>query len=122
MTTITRKFLETPMAPYSRLLEGMSREDKKIVIMFLTESLAKSESEENVSHNDVVANIRRKFNVPESKETKWFREHSAKHEWNPQEAWNSLTDKQRKEATEKLHMSPEDMDELTFGIIKKHMI
>ena len=110
------------MAPYSRLLEGMSREDKKIVIMFLTESLAKSESEENVSHNDVVANIRQKFNVPESKETKWFREHSAKHEWNPQEAWNSLTDKQRKEATEKLHMSPEDMDELTFGIIKKHLI
>ena len=30
------------MAPYSGLLQGMSREEKKIVIMFLTESLAES--------------------------------------------------------------------------------
>ena len=30
------------MAPYFNLLQGMSREDKKIVIMFLTESLAES--------------------------------------------------------------------------------
>lgn len=42
MTAVARKFLETPMAPYSGLLQGMSREDKKIVIMFLTESLAES--------------------------------------------------------------------------------
>lgn len=30
------------MAPYFNLLQGMSREDKKIVIMFLTESLAET--------------------------------------------------------------------------------
>ena len=40
MTAVAKKLLETPMAPYSSLLQGMSREEKKIVIMFLTESLA----------------------------------------------------------------------------------
>jgi len=40
MTAVARKLLETPMAPYSSLLQGMSNKDKKIVIMFLTESLA----------------------------------------------------------------------------------
>ena len=30
------------MAPYSSLLQGLSSKDKKIVIMFLTESLAES--------------------------------------------------------------------------------
>ena len=45
MTAVGKKLLETPMAPYSRLLQGMSREDKKIVIMFLTESLAESVEE-----------------------------------------------------------------------------
>ena len=33
------------MAPYSRLLQGLSREDKKIVIMFLTESLDETRDE-----------------------------------------------------------------------------
>lgn len=42
MTAVARKLLETPMAPYSRLMQGMSREDKEIVIMFLTESIAES--------------------------------------------------------------------------------
>ena len=39
MTPAAKKLLETPMAPYSSLLQGMSNRDKKIVIMFLTESL-----------------------------------------------------------------------------------
>ena len=47
MTTVAKKLLETPMAPYSSLLQGMSREEKKIVIMFLTESLAESEEDAN---------------------------------------------------------------------------
>ena len=38
MTAIAKKLQATPMAPYFNLLQGMSREDKKIVIMFLTES------------------------------------------------------------------------------------
>lgn len=33
------------MAPYTGLLQGMSREEKKIVIMFLAESLAESKEE-----------------------------------------------------------------------------
>ncbi len=33
------------MAPYTSLLQGMSREEKKIVIMFLPESLAESKEE-----------------------------------------------------------------------------
>ena len=33
------------MAPYFNLLQGMSREDKKIVIMFLTESLDETRDE-----------------------------------------------------------------------------
>ena len=45
MTAVGRKLLETPMAPYSRLLQGLSREDKKIVIMFLTESLDETRDE-----------------------------------------------------------------------------
>ena len=119
MAANARQIQETPMAPYLGLLKGMSREDKKIVIMFLTESLAEA-GEYDAPHN-VVAEVRKKFNVPESIETKWFREHAVKHEWNPIEAWNSLTDEQRKEASEKLNLSAEDMDELTFGIIEKHL-
>ena len=43
MTAIAKKLKATPMAPYFNLLQGMSREDKKIVIMFLTESLAETD-------------------------------------------------------------------------------
>ena len=46
MTATARKLQATPVAPYLNLLQGMSREDKKTVIMFLTESLA--EGKENV--------------------------------------------------------------------------
>ena len=35
MAENARQIQETPMAPYLGLLKGMSREDKKIVIMFL---------------------------------------------------------------------------------------
>ncbi len=45
MTVASRKLQETPMAPYTSLLQGMSREEKKIVIMFLTESLAENKEE-----------------------------------------------------------------------------
>ena len=62
-----------------------------------------------------------KLNLPESSKTKWFREHAGiRHEWDKQEAWNRLTDKQREEAT-RLHLSAEDMDERTFYIIEKHL-
>lgn len=45
MTAIAKKLQATPMAPYFNLLQSMSREDKKIVIMFLTESLDETRDE-----------------------------------------------------------------------------
>lgn len=42
MTALARRIAETPMAPYTSLLEGLSSEEKKIVIFFLTESLAET--------------------------------------------------------------------------------
>ena len=45
MTALAKRISETPMAPYFNLLQGMSREDKKILIMFLTESLAEAKEE-----------------------------------------------------------------------------
>ena len=47
MTAVARKLLETPMAPYSNLVQSMSSEEKKIVIMFLTESLSESSDKSN---------------------------------------------------------------------------
>lgn len=59
--------------------------------------------------------------IPVSPKLKWLRIHiAAAPEWNRQEAWNRLTDKQREEAT-RLHLSAEDMDERTFYIIEKHL-
>ena len=59
--------------------------------------------------------------IPVSPKLKWWRMHiAAAPEWNRQEAWNRLTDKQREEAT-RLHLSAEDMDERTFYIIEKHL-
>ncbi len=101
------------MAPYMALLRGMTREQKQIVVTFITESMEEPD--------DSVKALRRKFNIPESESTEWFRTHASNHEWNPQEAWDRLTDKQREEAATKLHFSPEDMDERTFYIIQKHM-
>jgi len=119
MTAIAKKLQATPMAPYFNLLQGMSREDKKTVIMFLTESLA--ETKEDDKPSDIVTKVRQKYDMPESTDTKWFRRHSVGHGWDSAEAWNRLTDKQREEAMTKLHLSPEDMDERTFGIIEKHL-
>ena len=56
-----------------------------------------------------------------SPKLQWLRMHiTATPEWNRQEAWNRLTDKQREEAM-RLNLSAEDMDERTFYFIQKHM-
>lgn len=113
MTTVAQRITETPIAPYLGVLQAMSREEKRIVVMFLIETMEEQDSD--------VDEIRKKFNIPESPKTKWFREHAAvKHEWDRQEAWNRLTDAQREEAT-RLHLTAEDMDERTFYIIEKHL-
>ena len=43
MTATALKVKSTPMGPYIGLMEGMSREQKQIVVMFLTESMAENE-------------------------------------------------------------------------------
>ena len=42
MTALAKEVQKTPMSPYLGLLQKMTPEEKKIVIMFLTESLAES--------------------------------------------------------------------------------
>lgn len=39
MKTLAQRIDETPMAPYTSLLRGMTREQKQIVVMFITESM-----------------------------------------------------------------------------------
>ena len=113
MTALAQRIIDTPLAPYLGLLQAMSKEEKRIVIWFLMETMEEPES-------DIEA-MRQKLNIPESPETKWFRDHATiRHEWDRHEAWNRLTDEQRSEAT-RLHLTEEDMDERTFYIIEKHL-
>jgi len=102
------------MAPYAALLRSMTHEQKRIVVTYLTESMEEAKP-------DVVERVRRKYGVAESENTKWFRKHAkSAPEWNRQEAWNKLTDKQREDA-ERLKLTADDMDERTFAIIVKHL-
>ena len=102
------------MAPYTGLLDGMTREQKMIVVTYITESM-------DMPKTDVVEQVRRKYGVAESESTKWFREHAkATPEWDREEAWNRLTYKQREEAA-RLKLTEEDMDERTVAIIEKHL-
>ena len=39
MTTFAQRIKETPMAPYMALLRSMTREQKQIVVTFITESM-----------------------------------------------------------------------------------
>ena len=39
MTALAQRISETPMAPYAALLRGMTREQKQIVVTFITESM-----------------------------------------------------------------------------------
>ena len=39
MTTLAQRIKETPMAPYMALLKGLTREQKQIVVTFITESM-----------------------------------------------------------------------------------
>ena len=39
MTVLAQRVMETPIAPYVGLLQAMSREDKRIVVLFLMETM-----------------------------------------------------------------------------------
>ena len=76
MTSIEQRMKETPMAPYIGLMRRMSRRDIQIVVTYLNEVMeAKKGTKEKVSSENVVEMVRKKFSIPESPETKWFREH-----------------------------------------------
>ena len=76
MTRLAQQIAETPLAPYVGLMRGMSRRDIQIVVTFLNEMMEEVEmSKENMDSQKLVEMARKKFNVPESPETKWFREH-----------------------------------------------
>ena len=75
MTAAALKVKSTPMAPYIGLMQGMSRRDIQIVVTFLNEVMEDTEESNESVPDNVVEKVRKKFNVPESPETKWFREH-----------------------------------------------
>ena len=76
MTATAQQVKSTPMAPYIGLMRGMSRHDIQIVVTFLNEVMEEAEeTKAAVSSESLVEMARKKFNVPESPETKWFREH-----------------------------------------------
>jgi hypothetical protein len=76
MTATAQQVKSTPMAPYIGLMRGMSRHDIQIVVTFLNEVMEEAEETKATASSDsLVEMARKKFNVPESPETKWFREH-----------------------------------------------
>lgn len=118
MTKLAQRISETPMAPYLGLLDGMTREQKMIVVTYITESLEESAVEEN-SNADIVREKLKRLKI--SPEIKWMVPRLPVFpEWDRQEAWNRLTDKQREDAT-RLNLTADDMDERTFAIIEKHL-
>jgi len=47
MTALAQKIKETPMAPYTGLLDALTREQKQIVVMYITESMAEQSAKSN---------------------------------------------------------------------------
>ena len=47
MTELAQKIKETPMAPYTDLLDALTREQKQIVVMYITESMAEQSTKSN---------------------------------------------------------------------------
>ena len=120
MTALAQRITETPMAPYIGLMRGMSRHDIQIVVTFLNEVMEEAEETKATASSDsLVEMARKKFNVPESPRTKWFREHACPMEWNKQEEWDKLTPAQKAYAKH-LKLSVEDMDPRTVGLLIKY--
>ena len=106
------------MAPYAALLRGMTREQKQIVVTYITESMEEP-AEEPKSNAEIIHEKYKRLKI--SPETKWMIPRvPVLPEWDKQEAWNRLTEKQREDAT-RLNLTAEDMDERTFAIIEKHL-
>ena len=118
MTAAAQRIKETPLAPYTGLLDGMTREQKMIVVTYITESM-EAPTASAINNEEVIRKKSKRGKV--SPEIKWMIPRvPVLPEWDRQEAWNRLTDKQREDAT-RLNLSAEDMDERTFAIIEKQL-
>lgn len=47
MTALAQRIKETPMAPYTALLRGMTREQKQIVVTFIIEPMEEQTTQDN---------------------------------------------------------------------------
>ena len=120
MTALAQRITDTPMAPYIGLMRGMSRHDIQIVVTFLNEVMNEAEEPKaTINSDNLVEMVRKKFNVPESPRTKWFRENAHPMEWNKQEEWDKLTPEQKAYAKH-LKLNVEDMDPRTVGLLIKY--
>lgn len=100
-------------------LQGLmlSQSDREWLVGKLSEPMEKAAILDNTTTVDEIYKT-----FPVSPKLKWLRFHiSDTPKWNPQEAWNQLTEKQREEASTLLHFSAEDMDERTYYFIQKYM-
>ena len=119
MTALAQRIKETPLAPYMGLLDRMTREQKMIVVTYITESMEEAPTV-GAKSNEVMISEKSKLRRV-SPEKKWMIPRvPVLPEWDRQEAWNRLTDKQREDATQ-LNLTADDMDERTFAIIEKHL-
>lgn len=48
MTTLAQRITDTPMAPYIGLIRSMTREQKQIVVSFITESMRETKLQRQV--------------------------------------------------------------------------
>ncbi|MBO7069390.1 MAG: hypothetical protein J6W52_12085 [Bacteroidaceae bacterium] len=120
MTALAQKVKSTPMAPYIGVMQGMSRRDIDIVVSFLNEIKAHTEEPAEASVPiGIVEMVRRKFNVPESPETRWLLKHAVPADWDKQKEWDNLSPEQRAFA-KRLNLGVEDMDERTVGLLIKY--
>ena len=75
MLASTININSTPLGPYVGILKKLSQRDRQIVIEYL-QQIPVSEKEEAVSTIDGVEDlVRAKYNVDESPETIWFKNH-----------------------------------------------
>ena len=120
MTALAQRIKETPMAPYVGLMQGLSRQDIDIVMTFLNEVKMQSEEpKETPATDNIIEMVRKRFNIPESPEIKWFLTHVRPADLNKQEEWDKLTPDQQAFA-KRLNLDAEDMDARTVGLLIKY--
>lgn len=65
----------TPMAPYVGILSTLNKRDRQIVIEYLQQTQPVEDDNTAAPTEDIAMAVRAKFNIPESPETLWFKNH-----------------------------------------------